>query len=70
MSGDSTRSLEEKEGELNEAQRIFDSAKGTGKDFNQGHPFVNLTLKLGVQVFGSESIEQVTVWDQTVQHGV
>ena len=44
---------------------MLDSAKD-----NQGYPFVNLTMQVGVLIFGMRNIKQVAVWNQETAQAV
>ena len=50
---------------MKEIQQMLDSAKD-----NQGYPFVNLTMQVGVLIFGMRNIEQVAVWNQETAQAV
>ena len=65
MNGDLIQSMEENEVKKVEIQQMLDSAKD-----NQGYPFVNLTMQVGVLIFGMRNIEQVVVWDQKEKQAV
>ena len=65
MNGDRIQSMEENEVKKVEIQQMLDSAKD-----NQGYPFVNLTMQVGVLIFGMRNIEQVVVWNQETAQAV
>ena len=65
MNGDRKQSMEENEDKKVEIQQMLGSAKS-----NQGFPFVNLTMQVGVMIFGEGNIEQVVVWDQKTAQAV
>jgi len=65
MNGDRIQSMKENEVKKVEIQQMLGSAKS-----NQGFPFVNLTMQVGVMIFGEGNIEQVVVWDQKTAQAV
>jgi len=65
MNGDRIQSMKENEVKKVEIQQMLGSAKS-----NQGFPFVNLTMQVGVMIFGVGNIEQVVVWDQKTAQAV
>ena len=65
MNGDRMQSMKENEVKKVEIQQMLDSAKD-----NRGYPFVNLTMQVGVMIFGMRNINQVVVWNQETAQAV
>ena len=65
VNGDRIQSMEENEVKKLEIQQMLGAAKD-----NQGFPFVNLTMQVGVLILGMWNIEQVVVWDQKTAQAV
>jgi len=70
MNGECIQSMEEKDDEKKEVRQMLDLARSEGSKLNGGYSFIHLTLRMGLHVFGRESIEQVVIWDQKAEQAV